>query len=220
MINGTNVLRFVVLLTLLGALALGLPNAIRALSQWHEDRLEARDFAPASDDDQRAIVRAILEDRFRADSLCYLLEPCTGPLLALDRRAATAVPLGGRADFSRHPLVTYDVRLAVGQHLDFRAPPLLIDRLATLLPMEAENADPSMPGVHYIADAEPWPSVASPARCVAGDAPRVRISRAAVQRPAGIAIAMTAYAFCDGSGRSSFYKLERERDRWVVLFWT
>jgi hypothetical protein len=215
------VLRLFVALTLLVAAAMAVPLALSAVAQWREERAEAADFVRASDEEQRQIVRAIVLDELRAEPLCYLLRPCRGPVIQFDRRAATLKRLDAENRSPDGPYLTYETREAIGGHLEFRAPPRLIDRLAEELQSDGENADPEVAGVIYIDDGRPWPTPAHPIRCAdSEDARRMRISSAVVQRSTGTALALMTWAFCDGSGRPSFYKLERQGDDWVVVFWT
>lgn len=221
MVRRVVVLRVFVALTLLVAAAMAVPLALSAVAQWREERAEAADFVRASHDEQRQIVRAIILDELRTEPICRVLQPCTGPLIQFDRRAASFKRLDAENRSPDDAYLTYDTREAIGGHLDFRAPPQLIDRLAEQLQFDGENADPEVAGVIYIDAGRAWPTRASPIRCPdSEDVRRLRISRAAVQRSTGTALAMMTSSFCDGSGRSWFYKLERKGDDWVVVFWT
>jgi hypothetical protein len=221
MIRTRVVLRLFVALALLVAAAMAVPLALSVVGQWREERAEAADVVPASDDEQRQIVRAIILDQLRAEPICYLLRPCRGPVIQFDHRAATLKRLDADNLSPDDVYLTYDTRQAIDGYLDFRAPPRLIDRLAEVVQVDAENADPAIAGVLYVNDGRPWPTPAAPTRCTdSEDMRRMRISRAAVQRSTGMALALMTTAFCDGSGRSSFYKLERKGEAWVVVFWT
>ena len=215
----------IVSLSVAGAIAaagfLIYPLVMNFWTELQAERAQERDIVAASDSDQAMIVRSLLTNELEKPPLCSPSEPnCLKEPMYFDRVSATlrSIDHGGR--WRRYEVATIRPQGSLVNLGDPSRPiPLqeLIDRLSQT---ETYNMDPALPGVIYVSSAEDLPVLGEPESCRASTSlgPRlVRISRAAVQESKGLALALIARTFCDGSGVPRVAELQRDGTKWRVI---
>jgi len=187
-----------------------------AWDSWQSQRLQEREFVAADDLDQQAIVRALLiRERDRA---CPTAATCPPPLIHFDRRAATLRPIGAPCAWAAYEIRTLAPEEALRDNGDASLPPPLDELLRRLVQRTEVNADPALPGIVYVTEPARLPALGTPRACYGPRLPMLlRISRAALQVSQGVALALVAPTYCDGSGRMRVARLQRTGKQWQVV---
>lgn len=178
------------------------------------DRQVQRTFQLASDPVQADIVRTYLEHeskrppRVDFDQELYF-DRTSAALCSIDHPAPCDDYEFLSAARDGHLVDWADVTIPVALRR-------LLDR-ATLL--RTHNEDPHVPGVPTVETSAGNPIAKA---CIGWQTSRrqprlVRISRAAVHAPSGVAIALVLSRYCDDSGGMRVIEFRRQEGRWVVV---
>ena len=197
---------------------LAYPLGVGVWNDLQKQRAQEREFVIASDYDQRKIVRSLLIKEMQKPPLCAPSGICPEEPIYLDRFAAVL-----RSADDPEPWRKYETRSlgrdgALVNRGDVSVPLPLQELLDRVTQVQTYNADPMLPGLTYVSDAESLPSLGEPDSCSESMSPRlVRVSSAAVQKSAGAAIVLVARRWCDGSGSHRVTRLKREGSDWRVM---
>jgi hypothetical protein len=211
----------VIHLSIAGALVLAslvtYPLLVSTWAELQDRSAQERDYAAASDPNQRSIVKAILSLETAELDACDHSRPCPEERVYFDHEFATLLSADDPRPWKRHEqrmARPYDSLVDRGDH---STPIRLQELLDRLVQESGSNADPELPDVTFISDPGDMPKLGEPENCNTPEIPRlVRISRAAVQESKGQAIALVSRIFCDGSGSYKIVALRLKGSAWVV----
>ena len=212
----------IVLISITGAIvaagALVYPLAKGSWADFQARRAQDRDFVIASDSDQAAIVRSLLLNEMAKPPLCSPSQDCPKQPIYFDRLSATLRSTGDHEPWAKYEIRTVRPDGSLVNRGDNSLPIPLQELLDQISQRQTYNADPMLSGVVYVAAPEYLPVFGEPDSCDKSiDSRLVRISNAAVQESTGIALALIARTFCDGTGVPRVATLQRDGAGWRVL---
>lgn len=211
-VRATAVLAYGVLLFLLAVAGMSYPAARSFWSDVQARRAIERDFVLATDQEQKRIVRSFLDGQLHDTAFCGA-GGCRHGKIHFDRSAAVLLPID-----SDEPWERYEVRSALVDRslFDgvFTTVPIPLQNLLDASTLHrTENADPLVEGIVYVDDPEDLPDLGDDEACRSG-LRLVRISRAAVHQPEGMAVALIHMTYCDLSVGSHVARFRRSGDEW------
>ena len=195
------------------------PLAMDSWAELQAEHAQERDFVAASDSEQAMIVRSLLTDELRKPPLCSPSERnCSKEPMYFDRVSATLRSMDHGGPWDKYEVATIRPQGSLVNRGDSSRPVRLQELLDHLSQTQTYNVDPELPDVIYVSSAEKLPVLGESESCRGSISPRlVRISRAAVQESTGMALALVARTFCDGSGVPRVAELQRDGTRWRVV---
>lgn len=190
-------------------------------SRWNElkaSRADERDFVPASDSDQAVIVRTLLKSLLKNRQCLPMEQECPSHPIYFDRVSATLRSMDQGESWSKYEVVTIRPEGSLFKRGDHWRPLPLQELLDNLSQIQTYNTDPALPGIIFVDSTDELQSLGEHGECNESLNPKlVRISRAAVQESAGIALALMSKTWCDGSGALEVAELRRDETRWRVI---
>ena len=203
------------------ALLLSLVLAYPLIKNRWEKNLEQqrhrRDFHHASELDQKAIMRGYLENELELPPLCSPSGECPREAIYFDQLSAVLHSVDSEVPPHKYEVRALDREDTIAE----LAPPLLPRPLLTVLGqstrVQSLNSDPKVPGIIYVGEPSGMPIFGSSGSCSNSAIPRlIRMSRAAVSRPADTAVAFITTTYCDGSPGMRIKKFRRNGNTWSV----
>jgi hypothetical protein len=217
-VRASSVLRMGIACAIALAVGLGFSLALDAWAMLEQHWLRERHFAAASELDQRAIVGSLLVEETAKPPLCSPTGRCPEEPIYFDQLSATLRFSDVRGPSFKYDVVTVRSGGALMDRADTSVPIPLQDLLDNLSRVPTRNADPMMSRVTYVRDSEGFTLDAGPGGCSDVRQPRlIRVGRAAVQEPEGLALALVITTYCDQSFGVRVAKLRRDGAAWHVL---
>ena len=215
------ILRLSVALGVAAASGIALPLAVGAKDAWERRRAMEADFVSASPLDQQQIARSFLLKEIAKPPLCSPDGLCPEEPLYFDRHSAVHRSLSDPAPWLPYELRAVEPLEPLVNPGDWSLPLPLRELLERTVQVPTENDDPMLPNVMYVADQGHLPQLGSHEDrgiCTDRYSPRlVRVSRAAVQESAGLAVALVTTSYCGGGSWVRVATFKREAAGWRAL---